>query len=70
MAGGRYAWVALLVVARAHEVVEIHPATRMRAPEAVISHQMGWVAREKSVLLARLTATTVPATATPRAAPT
>jgi len=43
---------------------------KMAMPERVMAYQMGWVAWEKLEPVERLMLTTVPAVATPRAAPT
>src|SRR5271170_5818057 len=54
----------------AHGVLEAQPSSRTRAPHPVMIHQIGCVASVKPNPFAWLAATTVPATATPSAAPT
>src|SRR5271165_358561 len=58
------------VVAWAQYVVDPQPNSRMMAPQPVMIHQIGCVAWVKSDPFAWLALTTVPATATPSAAPT
>src|SRR5580692_1793291 len=59
-----------LVLAWAHGVFDTQPRSRTTAPQPVTIHHMGCVVCVKSDPLAWPAATTVPATAIPRAAPT
>ena len=58
------------VLARAQAVLDANPSTSTAALHAVITHQIACVAVVKSIPCTWLAATTVPDTATPRAAPT
>src|SRR6187402_616977 len=55
---------------RAHGVADTHPRSSTIAPHPAMIHQIGCVASVKLDPLVRLAFTTVPAIATPSAAPT